>query len=175
MQKNFFAGIIEAVKKEKDMFQIGENIAYPMYGAGTITDIEEKEVLGEPRSYYHVSLPHSRMTVMVPVESSAAVGVRSIIDASEIQNVLQDLEAESDPMPANWNRRYRDNTEKLKSGDIHIVAGVVRNLVRSDRTKKLSTGEKKLLGNAKQILESELMLAGGYTQEEADELVESHI
>jgi len=157
------------------MFQIGENIAYPMHGAGTITKIEEKEVLGEKHRYYYVSLPHSKMTVMVPVESSDKVGVRSIISSSEIDSVLKVLEADTEPMPSNWNRRYRENTERLKSGDIYEVAGVVRNLVRSDRTKKLSTGEKKLLGNAKQILESELMLAGGYSMEEADKLVEAHI
>ena len=78
-------------------------------------------------------------------------------------------------MPANWNRRYRLNMDRLKTGEIEEVASVVRNLVRSDRKKALSTGEKKLLGTAKQILESELMLAGNYTMEEADELVESHI
>ncbi|MBQ6621519.1 MAG: CarD family transcriptional regulator [Mogibacterium sp.] len=157
------------------MFDIGTNIAYPMHGAGTILNIEEKEVLGEKRDYYFVNLPHSKMTVMIPVDNSEAVGVRPIIGPPEIPSVLDVLGAPSDPMPGNWNRRYRDNTEKLRTGDIYIVASVVRNLVRSDRTKKLSTGEKKLLGTAKQILESELMLAVGITREEADELVESHI
>jgi len=157
------------------MFQVGDNIAYPMHGAGTITLIDEKEVLGETHKYYHVTLPYSKMTVMVPVNNSDLIGVREIIGQEQIQSVLDVLESDTDPMPTNWNRRFRDNTEKLKTGNIYTVAGVVRNLVRSDRTKKLSTGEKKLLSNAKQILESELVLAGGYTLEDADELVESHI
>lgn len=157
------------------MFQVGDNIAYPMHGAGTITLIDEKEVLGETHKYYHVTLPYSKMTVMIPVDNSDRIGVREIIDQEQIQGVLDVLESDTDPMPTNWNRRFRDNTEKLKTGNIYTVAGVVRNLVRSDRTKKLSTGEKKLLSNAKQILESELVLAGGYTLEDADELVESHI
>lgn len=157
------------------MFQVGDSIAYPMHGAGTITKIEDKEVLGEVHRYYHVSLPYSKMHVMVPVESSGAIGVRAVIDKSEIAAVFDVLQRESEPMPSNWNRRYRENTEKLKTGDIYVVAGVVRNLVRSDREKRLSTGEKKLLDNAKQILESELVLAGNYTLDEADELVESHI
>jgi CarD family transcriptional regulator len=157
------------------VFQVGDNIAYPMHGAGKITAIEDREVLGEVHSYYFVSLPYSRMKVMVPVESTGTVGVREIIDKSEIDSVLEVLGGESDPMPKNWNRRYRENVEKLKTGDIYQVAAVVRNLVRSDRTKRLSTGEKKLLNNAKQILESELVLSGGYTLDEADELVESHI
>ena len=157
------------------MFQVGDNIAYPMHGAGTITLIDEKEVLGETHKYYHVTLPYSKMTVMIPVDNSDRIGVREIIDQEQIQGVLDVLESDTDPMPTNWNRRFRENTEKLKTGNIYTVAGVVRNLVRSDRTKKLSTGEKKLLSNAKQILESELVLAGGYTLEDADELVESHI
>ena len=157
------------------MFQVGDNIAYLMHGAGTITLIDEKEVLGETHKYYHVTLPYSKMTVMVPVNNSDLIGVREIIGQEQIQSVLDVLESDTDPMPTNWNRRFRDNTEKLKTGDIYTVAGVVRNLVRNDRTKKLSTGEKKLLSNAKQILESELVLAGGYTLEDADELVESHI
>lgn len=157
------------------MFNVGDSIAYPMHGAGIISSIEEKEVLGEKHSYYSVELLGSKMTVLVPVDNSDRVGVRNVINMDDLPKVIEVLEAESDPMPNNWNRRYRDNTEKLKTGDIYAVAAVVRNLVRSDRTKKLSTGEKKLLATAKQILESELMLAGGYTSEQADELVESHI
>ena len=157
------------------MFNIGDSITYPMHGAGVITEIEEKEVLGECCSYYHVSLPYSKMHVMVPVENSDKVGVRAIICKDDIDEVLNVLGGESDKMSNNWNRRFRENTERLRTGDIYEVAGVVRNLVRSDRVKKLSTGEKKLLGNAKQILESELVLAGGLTLDEADKLVEANI
>lgn len=157
------------------MFNIGDSIAYPMHGAGVITEIEEKEVLGECCSYYHVSLPYSKMHVMVPVENSDKVGVRAIICKDDIDEVLNVLGGESDKMSNNWNRRFRENTERLRTGDIYEVAGVVRNLVRSDRVKKLSTGEKKLLGNAKQILESELVLAGGLTLDEVDKLVEANI
>lgn len=157
------------------MFEVGAKIVYPMYGAGIITGIENKEVLGETREYYSVSLPCSKMTASVPVDKAEALGVRGIIDKSEIDDVLAVLGMETEPMSSNWNRRYRDNTEKLQTGDIKIVASVVRNLARADREKPLSTGEKKLLSTAKQILESELVYSGGYTMEEADDLVESHI
>ena len=150
------------------MFNIGDSIAYPMHGAGVVTEIEEKEVLGEICRYYHVSLPYSKMHVMVPVDNSDKVGVRAIICKEDIQGVLKVLGDKSDKMSNNWNRRYRENTEKLRTGDIYEVACVVRNLVRSDRVKKL-------LGNAKQILESELVLAGGLSLDEADSLVESNI
>lgn len=157
------------------MFSIGDHISYPMYGAGTITDIEEKEVMNETHRYYHVSLPFNKMTVLVPIENSERLGVRPIIKPEEMKSVWEVLGGATDTMPTNWNRRYRENMERLSKGDILVTAGVVRNLVRSDRKKKLSAGEKKLLGTAKQILESELSLSAGYTMEEIDALVESHI
>lgn len=157
------------------MFDIGDNISYPMHGAGTILSIEEKEVLGEIREYYCLLLPYSKMDVMIPVDNCKKIGVRRIIDKEDIEKVYEILNEESSDMSDNWNRRYRENNEKLKTGDIFIVAGVVRDLVRNDRIKKLSTGEKKLLNNAKQILESEIILAGGNSLEETDKLVEEAI
>lgn len=157
------------------MFNIGDTIVYPMYGAGIITGREEKDFLGEVREYYCVSLPYCRMEASVPVDSCEMLGVRNIIDASRIDEVLEVLGGETESMNPNWNKRYRANTERMQSGDILEVAAVVRNLVRADRAKPLSTGEKRLLNTAKQILESELIYAGEYTLEQADEMVESHI
>ena len=157
------------------MFNIGDTIVYPMYGAGIITGRVEKDFLGEVREYYCVSLPYCRMEASVPVDSCEMLGVRNIIDASRIDEVLEVLGGETESMNPNWNKRYRANTERMRSGDILEVAAVVRNLVRADRAKPLSTGEKRLLNTAKQILESELIYAGEYTLEQADEMVESHI
>ena len=157
------------------MFSIGDLIVYPMYGAGVITDIVEKDFLGETRMYYSVSLPYSRMDVSVPVDNCKRLGVRPVIDKGRIPEIVEVLKADTDPMNPNWNKRYRENTERMQTGDVLEVAAVVRNLVRADRAKPLSTGEKKLLGTAKQILESELIYSGGYTMESADEMVESNI
>ena len=156
-------------------FKIGDNIVYPMYGAGIITDVVEKDFLGEKRSYYCVSLPYCRMEAQVPVDNCEKLGVRDISDKKKIDEVITVLKGDTEPMNPNWNKRYRDNTDRMRTGDILEVAAVVRNLVRTDRTKPLSTGEKKLLSTAKQILESELIYVGGYTMEEADNLVESNI
>ena len=152
------------------MFKIGDQIVYPMYGAGVITDVVEKDFLGEIRTYYNVSLPYCRMEASVPVDNCEKLGVRHIIEPVRIQEVIGVLKGDTD-----WNKRYRENTERMQTGDIVEVAAVVRNLVRTDRKKPLSTGEKKLLSTAKQILESELVYSGGYTMEEADELVEINI
>ena len=157
------------------MFKTGDHIVYPMYGAGIITEIEEKDFLGESCLYYNVSLPYCRMEASVPVDNCERLGVRPIIDPSRIPEVMEVLKGDTEPMNPNWNKRYRENTERMQTGDILEVAAVVRNLVRTDRKKPLSTGEKKLLSTAKQILESELVYSGGYTMEEADEMVETNI
>lgn len=157
------------------MYKIGDHIVYPMYGAGIITDIVEKDFLGEMRTYYSVSLPYCRMEASVPVDNAERLGVRPIIDAARISEVIDVLKGGTEAMNPNWNKRYRENTERMQTGDILEVAAVVRNLVRTDRGKPLSTGEKKLLSTAKQILESELIYSGGFTMEEADKMVETNI
>ncbi len=157
------------------MYNIGDKVVYPMHGAGIIHKIEEREILGELKDYYVLKLPFGDMKVMVPVNSSEEVGLRDIIPREKLEGVFEVLKSPSTPMASNWNRRHRENMEKLRSGDILQVAGVVRNLMRVEKEKKLSTGEKKLLTNAKQILLSEMILAGDYSQEEAEEAVNSAI
>lgn len=149
------------------MFSIGDLIVYPMHGAGIIEGIEERQVLGETRSYYIIRIKKGNMQVMVPVVGSDQVGLRSIIRPDDLNAIYCILSAESTPMDDNWNRRNRENIEKLKTGCLEQVAEVIRNLVRIDRVKKLSTGEKKLLSNAKIILASEMEVVLGMSEEEA--------
>ena len=157
------------------MFSIGDKILYPMHGAGIIQNIEERDILGERKEYYILKLPYSDMNVMLPVDSCMEIGIRPIIESCDVEKVFITLSDETSEMSNNWNKRYRENMEKLKTGDIIKVAEVVRNLTRSDRVKKLSTGEKKMLSNAKQILESELILAGEMDPEDVDILVEEAV
>jgi CarD family transcriptional regulator len=140
------------------MFSIGDRIVYPMHGAGIIEAIEEKQILGEIREYYILRIPVGDMKIMIPCDSTDCVGVREIIDKRQLRVVEIALRGDSTEMSGNWNRRYRDNMDKLKTGDLKCVCEVVRNLMRADRVKKLSSGEKKMLMNAKQILISELIL-----------------
>lgn len=155
------------------MFVIGDKIVYPMHGAGTIEEIEEKKILGETREYYILRVPFGDMKVMIPVNASEGIGVRSISSTQDLENILELLGQESTEMSDNWNRRYRENMEKLKTGDLQDVAEVVRNLTRVDRVKKLSTGEKKMLCNARQIFVSEMILVRGITVEEAEKVIAS--
>ena len=157
------------------MFSVGAKVVYPMHGAGTIQNIEDKEVLGETRAYYILRIPYGRLQVMVPVDGSDAAGLRPIVDDERIAGVMGVLSAESTPMDENWNRRYRENMDKLRSGDPSRVAEVIRNLMRVEREKRLSTGEKKLLANARQILASEIVLVKGVTEGEAMDMIDKAV
>lgn len=150
-------------------FNIGDKVVYPMHGAGIIEAIEEKEVLGEKQTYYIMKLPIGDMKVMIPTDNVAEIGLRQVIDNEDVEKVFEILRGEKSNMSQNWNRRYRANMEKIKSGDIFEVAEVVRNLAIRDREKGLSTGERKMLDNARQILISELVLAQDATEEEVEE------
>jgi len=157
------------------MFAVGDRIVYPMHGAGIIEKIEEKKILGEVRKYYILKVPCGDMKIMIPVDSIREIGIRPVITDEELARVLDILRGESSKMSSNWNRRYRENMEKLKTGNVIEVAEVVRNLMRTDREKKLSTGEKKMLTNAKQILSSEIILIKGIDIKEANNIIDEAI
>ena len=156
------------------MFNVGDHVVYPMHGAGIIDAIEEKDILGEKQAYYILKMP-GEVKVMVPTAKAEEIGVRSIIDKSSAEKVFRVLESDETEMSMNWNKRYRDNMDKMKSGDIYKVADVVRNLSFKQKEKGLSTGEKKMLNNAKQILVSELVLTEHATQDEIEQMVDSKI
>jgi CarD family transcriptional regulator len=157
------------------MFNIGDKVVYPMHGAGVIESIEEKEISGERLRYYIIKLPMGEMKAMVPLNKVNEVGLRQVIDECEILRVFEVLKSESTNMPMNWNHRYRANLEKIKSGSIFEVAEVVRNLATRDRQKGLSTGEKKMLENARRILLSELVLAKDDTESKMVEIIEGYL
>jgi CarD family transcriptional regulator len=156
------------------MFNVGDEIVYPMHGAGTIDSIEEKNILGETQSYYILKMPGG-VKVMVPTAKAEQVGVREVIDKSSADKVFNILLKDETEMDKNWNKRYRDNMDRLKSGDIYEIADIVRNLSFKQKEKGLSTGEKKMLVNAKQILVSELVLAEKSNTEEIEERVDNNI
>ncbi len=156
------------------MFNVGDKVVYPMHGAGIIENIEEKNISGQKQEYYSIKMP-GEVKVMVPIAKADQVGVRGIIDEETAGKVFKVLEANSTEMSMNWNKRYRDNMEKIKSGDVYEVADVVRNLSLKQKDRGLSTAEKKMLLNAKQILVSELTLVSKLGQEKVEEMIETKI
>ena len=147
------------------MFNVGDKVVYPMHGAGTIDSIDKKNILDEEVEYINISMPGG-VKVMVPSNQASKQGLRNIISQNEVEKVFCVLETDETAMSDNWNKRYRDNMDKMKSGDIYEVADVVRNLSFKQKEKGLSTGEKKMLNNAKQILVSELVLVENTTNAE---------
>jgi CarD family transcriptional regulator len=152
-------------------FEIGDSVVYPHHGAGKVMRKELKEVLGERREYLTIKILHNDMTVMVPTENAALAGLRRVIDEETVKKVLAVLQDECSEMPKNWNRRFKHNRDKIKTGDIYELAEVVRNLAIREAEKGLSTGEKQMFTRAKKILASELM----YALEMNEEEVEQHI
>ena len=149
------------------MFDVGDKVVYPHHGAGTIEKKEVKVVLGEEREYLTIRILHNEMTVNVPVDNAEKVGLRWVIDQEMVDVVVKVLLGGSTEMPKNWNRRFKHNRDKMKTGDILELAEVVRNLALRDHEKGLSTGEKQMYVKAKKILASEFMYAKDMTEDEA--------
>ena len=157
-------------------FEIGDNVVYPHHGAGVVLKKETKDLLGEKRDYLTIKILHNNMTVMVPCENAHRAGLRRVIDGDDVNKVIDVLTGEVSEMPKNWNRRFKHNREKIKTGDVFELAEVVRNLAIREWEKGLSTGEKQMYTRAKKILASEFMYALGKDEEGAevylDELLE---
>jgi CarD family transcriptional regulator len=150
-------------------FEIGDSVVYPHHGAGKVVRKELKDVLGEPREYLTIKILHNDMTVMVPTANAALAGLRRVIDEETVKKVLAVLQDQCSEMPKNWNRRFKHNRDKIKTGDIYELAEVVRNLAIREAEKGLSTGEKQMYTRAKKILCSELMYALAMDEGEVEE------
>ncbi|HOQ01618.1 MAG TPA: CarD family transcriptional regulator [Acetivibrio clariflavus] len=157
------------------MYSVGDRIVYPMHGAGIIESIEEKEILGKKQSYYVVRIPIGDMKVMIPTKNVKGIGIRDVISEQDADKVFSILKSECSNSNKNWNKRYRENLVKIKSGNIYEVADVVKSLMLRDKEKGLSTGERKMLASAKQILVSELVLAKNMSANEIEELINNFL
>jgi len=155
------------------LYKVGDKVVYPHHGAGTVVKKEKREVLGEKREYLTIKILHNDMTVNVPSENAEKVGLRKVIGEDMVKVVLKALTGGGTQMPKNWNRRFKHNRDKMKTGDILELAEVVRNLSLRDREKGLSTGEKQMFVKAKKILASELMYAKEMDEEATAEWLDS--
>jgi len=154
------------------VYSVGDKVVYPHHGAGTVIKKEKRDVLGEKREYLTIQILHNDMTVMVPVESADKAGLRRVIAKNDVEDVMAVLRQDETNMPKNWNRRFKHNREKIKTGDIFELAEVVRNLSIREAEKGLSTGEKQMFNRAKKILASELMYARGLDEDQADKFLD---
>jgi CarD family transcriptional regulator len=160
---------LEATREVEHIeFELGDHVVYPHHGAGKVLSKEDMEVLGTTREYLTIKILHNDMTVKVPTENAALAGLRRVIDEETVKKVLDVLSDVVSEMPKNWNRRFKHNRDKIKTGDIYELAEVVRNLALRESEKGLSTGEKQMFTRAKKILASELMYALDKDEEEAE-------
>ena len=157
------------------MFKIGDKIVYPNHGAGIIDSIEKKEFLGEEKDYFILKMPIGSMDISIPMANIDKMNIREVIGKEEGDEVLKILDDDPTQMSNNWNVRYRQNQEVIKSGDIFEIAKMVRNLAILDKEKGLSTTEKKLLNRARRIMASELVMAGSLEKEKAEEMIDESI
>lgn len=154
-------------------FRIGDRIAHPLHGAGVIDGIVRKKISGAEREYYVLKLPAGDMIVLIPVESCGSIGVRPIVRAEEAERILTAIPGIEITITQNWNKRYRENMLRIRSGDLMEVAAVVKSLMARDRERGLSTGERKMLHSARQILISELVLSASSTYEQVERRLDS--
>lgn len=157
------------------MYNIGDKIVYAVHGAGTIVDIQEIDILGNVQNYYILKLPINNIKISIPESELDSGKIRPVISKEEGKKVMQILRDDKSDMSSNWGKRYRENLEQLKTGDIFETAEIVRNLTLLDEEKTLSASEKKMLNNAKRVMVSELVIAGSLSVEEADQLIEDAI
>lgn len=157
------------------MYQVGDKIVYPIHGAGVISAIEEKEILGAVNSYYMLEVPTGNISLMVPVKNADEIGVRPIVEPEVIDRLLSHITQAEISVIENWNKRYRENMTKIKSGDLFEIGPIYKYLLEKDLQKGLSSGEKKMFMSAHQILVSEIMLSKNIGKEAAEQLLSDSI
>lgn len=157
------------------MYQVDDKIVYPMHGAGIVKKIEEMEIFDTKQKYYELYIVSEGMDILIPCDKADDAGVRPIVSNEMVDEMIASLSGDIGKMNSNWSKRYQDNLEILKSGDMMEVAGVVKNLVLLDRQKGLSTGEKKMMTNARNFLISEIVVVKDINKEEALKLINTAI
>lgn len=156
-------------------FNIGDKIVYPLQGAGVISSIESRTVIGEKKDYYVLKISVGNMNVLVPCDKAEEIGVRYVMSEDEADKVIEYFKKTDILYDANWNKRYRENLERIKSGNIYYIAEVFKGLLKREKERGLSTGERKMLTSAKQIIISELILAKKMSGDEILHIFESAI
>ena len=154
------------------MYQIGDKVVHPMYGAGVLESIVQRKVDGVERDYM-MKLPNRSMVVMIPTEHSEDIGVRPVVDAKQADQVMAAIPSIQAEMTSNWNRRYRENMVRMKSGNLYEVARVIKCLMTRDSRRGLSTGERKMLHSARQMLISEIVLSKSLSYETVEEQLDT--
>lgn len=153
------------------MFSVGDTVVYPIYGAGIIVDIETVKIDGKDMVYYVIDLPNGNLKIRISVKKAEELGVRRIYGDDKLKSAICSVTDVPVEYHENWNQRYKDNLEKIKTGQLEQVTEVYRNLFLREREKGLSGAEKKMLNNTRQIIVSEIVYSCGLDKEKAEEFL----
>ncbi|CAM4148100.1 CarD family transcriptional regulator [Lederbergia lenta] len=154
------------------MFHIGDKVFYPMHGAGVIEAIEEREILGEMQQYCVFTIPSSNMDVMIPMKNMRKTGIRQVVDRNTVKEILFDFHNAEPDCQLPWKERFKQNSDKMKTGEMQDGAEVVRDLLFRMKEKPLNASEKQMFTNAKKILISELSLIKDISEMQAADMLE---
>lgn len=157
------------------MFRIGDKVVHPMHGAGIIEDVVERTIDGVSARYYALKLALDDVTLFLPVDNSEKLGIRPVCSAKEAKMLLDHFEELARSEDKGWNQRYRENMQRIRSGDLLEVGQVVKNLAEREHERGLSTGEKKMLASAKRIVISEVAFSLGMGMEDAEKLIDQRL
>ncbi|GAA0372993.1 CarD family transcriptional regulator [Bacillus horti] len=157
------------------MFEVGDKIFYPMHGACLIKAIEEKELLSEKQLYFILDIPSQKLKIMLAKDKIDQLGVRKVVNGSTIDQVLSEFNHGETDFTINSNLRFRSNMNKMRTGDIHQGAEVIRDLMRISSKKSLPLGDQNMLSNARDFLVSEMILVLEIPLDQANDLLDQAI
>ena len=159
------------------MFKIGDLAVYPAHGVGIIERIENREISGCQEDFFVMRILENNMIIMIPSSNTKNVGLRELIDQTEVSKVFSILKNRDMYVDDNqtWNRRYRDYMDKIKSGSVFEVAEVYRDLSTIKQDKELSFGERKMLDTARSLLVKEISLAKNMKEEDVERDIQSNL
>ena len=161
-----------STRKETVMYKKGDKIVYPLYGAGVIEDLEDKEIDGQLQTYYVLSIPVGNLKLMISSSKAETHKVRAIHAKEDILEMLNAASESTLSVPDNWNQRYKENMERIKSGELVVVASVFKSLMLRERERGLSTAEKKMMTTTKQIILSEIILSMNIEKIDAEQVLD---
>lgn len=155
------------------MYKIGNTVVYPSHGLGVIEAIEEKSLMGMKQKFYILKIMEKGTRIMIPCNNADKVGLREVIQSDDVRKVVKVLKEKPKTILPNWNKRYRESVEKIKSGSIYEVAAVFRNLSLLSKDKELSFGEKKMLCETRHLISSEISQAKGISEQQAEKILDT--
>lgn len=168
------ASLFPGAQRSITVFSVDQLVVYPAQGVGKVERIESRDIAGTTTDFFIVRILSNNVTLMVPVANAGNVGLRALCSESQGLAIIESLKDRSDftgYTGQNWNRRYREYSEKLKSGDLADVAYVLKELLLIGQNKELSFGERRLLEQATNLLTLELALALGREQDDVKAVI----